>query len=149
QHPIGTGPYEVSSFDPQSQLTLVRNPHYWATGQPYIQKIVFDVISDPNTRLLGLESGQYQAADNVPPDQPKSVTVSNVVNVIVPSGNVDEIYTSSKGNPALKNQLVRQAMSYALDRKAIATAAYAGVGTASDTFIPAVLPNVVPASPPP
>ena len=149
QHPIGTGPYEVASFDPQSNLTLVRNPHYWQTGKPYIDKMVFDVITDPNTRLLGLESGEYQAADNIPPDQAKSVTNGNVVSKIVPSGNVDEIYSSSRGNPALHSLDIRQAMSYALDRQGVATAAYAGLATPSVTFIPTVLPDVVPASPPP
>ena len=149
QRPIGTGPYKVQSFDPASNLTLVRNPSYWQAGKPYLDKLVFDVVTDPNTRLLGLQSGQYQAADNIPPDQAKAIGGGDIVSTIVPSGNVDEIYSSAKGNPALLNSDIRQAMAYAIDRQGIAKAAYAGLGTPSNTFIPTVLPNVVPASPPP
>jgi peptide/nickel transport system substrate-binding protein len=149
QHPIGTGPYKVQSFNAQSGVTLVRNPLYWEKGQPYIDKLVFRVVTDPNTRLLGLKSGQYQAIDNVPPDQAKSVGGDNTTNTIVPSGNVDVMYTSSKGNAVMRNLKLRQAMAAAIDAESIDKAAYAGLATPSHSFIPEVLPNVVPANPPP
>jgi peptide/nickel transport system substrate-binding protein len=46
-HPVGTGPYMVSSFNAQN-LTLVKNPKYWQHGKPAINEIVFP-STDSNT----------------------------------------------------------------------------------------------------
>ncbi len=46
-HPVGTGPYVVSSFNAQN-LILVKNTNYWQAGKPTISKIVFP-STDSNT----------------------------------------------------------------------------------------------------
>lgn len=55
--PVGTGPFMLSQVVPNSETVAVRNPHYWITGQPYLDKIVFRPIPDENARYAGLASG--------------------------------------------------------------------------------------------
>jgi peptide/nickel transport system substrate-binding protein len=62
-HPVGTGPYILQSWDKATQTqVLVRNEHYW--GGPYnrgiapVKNIVIKYVSDPNTRLLDITGGQ-------------------------------------------------------------------------------------------
>jgi peptide/nickel transport system substrate-binding protein len=54
---VGAGPYMVSEYAPDSQMTLVRNPNYYGT-KPQWDTIVFKAIPDPQTLLLALRSGE-------------------------------------------------------------------------------------------
>ena len=66
QHPIGTGPYMLQSWQPGNKLVLVANPKYWGT-KPKIKRIIYIPIGDPAARLQALQSGEVQAYDNVGP----------------------------------------------------------------------------------
>jgi len=58
---VGTGPYELSSWDQATQtLILVTNPHYWGgpyNMQPKFPTVVIKGIDDANTRVLDCQSG--------------------------------------------------------------------------------------------
>ena len=47
--PVGTGPFKVESFTPGQQSVFVRNPNYWRSGLPYLDKVI---ITDIATRVL-------------------------------------------------------------------------------------------------
>lgn len=64
-HPVGTGPYILQSWVQNSNLTFVANPNYWGP-KPKIPKIVFEVITNPNTAALDLEAGTVEMA-TIPP----------------------------------------------------------------------------------
>ena len=40
--------------------------HYWRSGQPYLDSIKFDYITNDNTRILSLQSGQVDVAESIP-----------------------------------------------------------------------------------
>ncbi len=70
---VGTGPFKVDSFTPDSQLVLVKNPDYnWApkffgvNGPAKLDKITFKIIQEPATRLAALESGAVDFIDSTP-----------------------------------------------------------------------------------
>jgi peptide/nickel transport system substrate-binding protein len=66
QHPpIGSGPYKVSDYVPDSHVTLARNPYYWGT-KPQFDTINFQIIPDDNTRLLAMLNGDIQGTFNPP-----------------------------------------------------------------------------------
>ena len=63
---IGTGPFELVSWTPNSSLVVKRNPHYWRPGLPYLDGIKFDVVTDASSMQNGLVAGDYdviQTAD--------------------------------------------------------------------------------------
>lgn len=66
QKPIGTGPFEFSSYTP-SQLVVTRNANYWRTDPendaqlPYLDKITFDVVIDGVQRSSAVRTGSYDA----------------------------------------------------------------------------------------
>jgi peptide/nickel transport system substrate-binding protein len=61
-NPIGTGPYEVSSFT-SAGITLTRNPHYWG-GTPPVAKVQFPAYDSNTSANLALEQGQLDWAGN-------------------------------------------------------------------------------------
>ena len=57
-HPIGSGPYMLQSWQKGSKLTFVRNPYYWRTGKPYVDKIVVYVNVPANVIALKVQKGE-------------------------------------------------------------------------------------------
>ncbi|HVB92107.1 MAG TPA: ABC transporter substrate-binding protein [Acidimicrobiales bacterium] len=56
-HPVGTGPFVFGEWIPNVHFTATANPHYWRSGLPYLSKITFKPIIDPNARVNALETG--------------------------------------------------------------------------------------------
>jgi peptide/nickel transport system substrate-binding protein len=57
-HPIGTGPFEWDVWLKGQYIKLVKNPHYWQPGKPYLNSVEFSVVPEASTRQLQLEGGQ-------------------------------------------------------------------------------------------
>lgn len=57
QQPIGTGPYQVSTFQPGSNIQLERHDAYW-DGRPKLDTLTFTFNEDPGSRTMALQSGE-------------------------------------------------------------------------------------------
>ncbi|TXN30003.1 ABC transporter substrate-binding protein [Lacisediminihabitans profunda] len=62
---MGTGPYKVTSFSPDSSVTLERVNTWWGT-LPKTKTITVKFIPDENTRFLAAKKGEIDVAFNVP-----------------------------------------------------------------------------------
>lgn len=145
QHfPIGTGPYMVKSFVQDSQITLVRNPHYWGP-KPYYDEIVFPIIPDANTRLLALESGQIDGSFSIGV-QAKGVSGVHVYSF--PSYATQGVTLDmSQTDPPFNNIHVRRAIEYAIDRVGIVKSLFLGAAQPASTVDPPGMFNgILPAS---
>lgn len=61
---VGTGPFVFEEWMVNDQLSVVKNPDYWATDGdgnelPYLDRITFRPVPDGQTRVNGLLSGEY------------------------------------------------------------------------------------------
>lgn len=113
---IGTGPFKVSSFVPGTSLTVVRNPHYWMSGEPKIQRIVFKDYPDLVTAGLALESHSANLLEGAEFSQVKTLEAAGFKSVLTPSAGGDDILVNVS-KPPLNNAKVREALSLAFNRK--------------------------------
>ncbi len=58
--PIGTGPFKFDSYERGRYVIAVKNPDYWAEDKPYIDKIVWRIITDQAAAAAAVESGDVQ-----------------------------------------------------------------------------------------
>jgi peptide/nickel transport system substrate-binding protein len=122
----GTGPYMVSSYVPNQTLTVVPSPNYW--GSPAcVAKITFVAEPDTTSMVTDFAAGKLSMIWQVPPASvPKVQSDKNAV-ILRPKGvsgaHVWELDTTS---PPFSNPLARQALEYAIDRKAMVQAAFFG-----------------------
>lgn len=58
--PIGTGPYKFVEYQRGQHIIAERNPNYWRAGQPYLDRIVWRIITDKSAATAALETGQIQ-----------------------------------------------------------------------------------------
>src|SRR5262245_49871355 len=135
QHPLGTGAYALESWQKGSQLVLVRNKHYWQPGKPKVDRIVFRVVGDDNTRVLQLQSGQVDIIDFVPPNQVQPLTAAGQKIQRV-EGTATLRYTLNETVKPLDEANVRCAMAHAIDRAAVAKNLYFGLATVARSLLP-------------
>lgn len=135
-HPDGTGPFSFVRYVPGDHVTLVRNPHYWRQGQPYLNKIVFKIIPDQQVKLTDLQTGHVDWIDSVPPqDVQQLLSSKSIVVRMQASTSYSELGVNVRSKP-LSNVLVRQAIAWGISRKAVAVAADYGLAQGVQTPIP-------------
>ena len=89
-NPVGTGPYVLSSFSPQ-KIVLTKNPHYWMSGEPKIDKVVYVDYTSNSALSLALAEGKVQWA---------SVFEPNLTQLFVQNNPKYNHYWFSPGQPA-------------------------------------------------
>ncbi len=134
--PIGSGPYVLQSWVKGSAITFTKNAKYWESGHPLLDKVIFNFVTDDDTRLLDLENGQAQVIDSVPFDQVSSLRAHKNL-VVAPYTIPSWILLSLNNSKApYSNVNVRQALSDAIDRGAINQKIYAGLATVPNSVLP-------------
>lgn len=146
QHPMGTGPFELLSYRPGVQAVLVRNPHYFVPGIPYLNKVVFNVDGSPSSVLYHFEQGltgmisQNQtgipAADYLPLS-----TNPKFSKDIVKQAQVTTNYLglNAKYGPT-KSVAVRRALEYAVN-KSFLVRIMDGLALPANQVIPPSMPS--------
>jgi peptide/nickel transport system substrate-binding protein len=67
--PVGTGPFVLQLWDEGKQLIFARNPHYWQTGRPFLDRLIFPIVSSDKTRSDLLRDGDAHINLWLTPDQ--------------------------------------------------------------------------------
>jgi peptide/nickel transport system substrate-binding protein len=140
---VGTGPWMLDSYRPNVGLTFVRNPNYFLSGLPYIDKVEATVDEDNASRMAAFIAGKYdlgweaagtinrvdwvQIKDTLKQRRPKLQTMEFAAN------QMSHIYMRTD-KPPFNDARVRRAISLAYHRQGIIDALYEGVGV----FNPAV-----------
>ncbi|MBO0730027.1 MAG: hypothetical protein J2P57_12265 [Acidimicrobiaceae bacterium] len=122
--PIGTGPFIFKEWVPNDHLTVVRNPHYWRTGMPYLDQVTFRPIPDHQTRANALLAGDIDIMHTDDPQDAQSFPKKkNLVSITDVDNNASEhevhFYMINTAKPPFDDLRVRQALAYATDRNRI------------------------------
>lgn len=128
------GAYQVRSFDPGKEVRLTANENYFR-GKPKVTDVVVRAVPDTSNRLQLAQSGQVDVATAMTFDQLSSLEESDqarLERVLYP--NIDVLVPNLKAKP-FDDKRVREAISYAVDRKAIVDSAYQGYSAPSNDFI--------------
>lgn len=62
--PIGTGPFVVSSFEPEGTVKVARNDNYWG-GDVTLDGAVFYYMQDDDTKLMAMQNGEVDCCTGV------------------------------------------------------------------------------------
>jgi len=136
-HPVGTGPFQFVAWVHNDHTELARNPRYWQSGKPYLDKVTFKPVPDPTTKTTDLISGAVQLVDYVPAQLIQRVkSTPNLVYEQEPGSYADVTWIGLNAtDPILKDQRVRQAISMSIDRESIVKNVAFGAGTAAQSLL--------------
>ena len=122
-----SGPYELKQWSPGNDIVLQANPHYWDPAYTAkIKTITVKFIVNSSTLTSALLSGQVAGAYGVPATSyPELKTASDGTLYFGPSLSITELAPTTTTGP-IGNVKIREALSLALDRTAIARVVYGG-----------------------
>jgi peptide/nickel transport system substrate-binding protein len=142
--PIGSGPFKFVEWVPGSHVTYERNENYWKKDEagrplPYLDKVVFKIMTDPVTRILALEKGEIDAvsgSNNLPLTEVERLQKNPdvVIGVSPTIGDVPKNFFGGSNyiiglnvrEAPLDDVRVRKALAHATDRQLILDKAYGG-----------------------
>lgn len=68
-HPVGTGPYELDTWNQTDFVKVKKFAGYWQPGLPKLDSITWRPVADNNTRAAMLQTGEAQFAFPIPYEQ--------------------------------------------------------------------------------
>ena len=118
--PVGTGPFELSTFSPQSYV-LTKNKDYWQPGKPAIDGLRFISYKDNQAQANALVQGQIDWAGTYIANAKETYLSKNKdFNYWAPDVGQDGLIPNNDVFPFKDDPAVKQAISLAVDRKQIA-----------------------------
>jgi len=134
--PSGAGAYvlDTAATVADEQYTFTPNPLYYDPSRIHYKKIVIKVITQPTSELSALQTGQV----NLMFGQAQQVSAAQSAGMQVKYSGAaawDGVFLLDRGGKqvkALGNVEVRQALNYAVNRAAIASAVFGVLGKPDD-----------------
>lgn len=137
---ISNGPFMLTEYSSLDKIVMTKNPNYYDTQSIQIDQVIYYIIADPTAVLVAYDNNELNVADDID------------INAKNEYGQTDQYITSERIGiqywdfncqlPEFSDPRVRQAFSYAIDRKAVLTA----VGYTSENpaygFIPDSQPSL-------
>lgn len=114
---VMNGPFIMESWDPNVQITFVKNEKYWNAENIKLQKVERKVIQDTATAAQALISGEIDVVDTNDPDWKKLISEDGRFETIVVPDNAPEFLGFNCKNKYFKNPKIRLAFSLAFDRE--------------------------------
>lgn len=121
EHLVGTGPFIMTKWEKDVGATFERNPNYWQKGKPYLDKIVTTVVPDDITMAMALQAGTAHMMFLQETKMMRDMAAAGFNIVVYPAG-VTNVVPDSKNPDSIFTLKVRQAINYAMDKAAIASA---------------------------
>lgn len=116
--PVGTGSFKLTDFKPDQYVELVKNDSYFG-GAPKIDKFIFKV-TNTETELSELAKGDLDVVtlSSIKEDELKELKDQGIEIAEKPSANY-QFMTMNSNREFFKDKKVRQAITYAINRKAM------------------------------
>ncbi len=134
----GTGAYRVTSWKKDQEIVLERVDTHWR-GQPPTRRLVYRPIPEGAARVLALETGDVDVISRVPPPELKRLEASGKVAVLRTVSIGAQQFRFNLTKKPLNDRRVRQAISYAIDRRAIVDRLLTGFATPSTSALTPIM----------
>lgn len=130
--PVGTGPFKFVSRTPQENFIMERFEDYWGTPA-WLDKVTYKICENADALVMNLNGSSIDLCAHLTSAQ--AAQLNSNFKVLEGTMNlVQAIYLNNQAKP-FDNQLVRQALCYAIDRQGIMDMVADGHGTAVGSSI--------------
>jgi peptide/nickel transport system substrate-binding protein len=135
KRPVGTGPYTFVEWLNGDHVTLQANPNYW-NGAPKIGQFIYKVVPSGTVLAEQLKTGEVDLGIIDPSDLAGMQKQANVT-VLSNDALGYEYIGYNQARPLFQDKLVRQALTYAINRQAIVDKILFGQGSVLNAPVPA------------
>ncbi|MFE7076724.1 ABC transporter substrate-binding protein [Streptomyces sp. NPDC057620] len=137
--PVGAGPFMISGETVGRSIALTRNPHYYRSGLPYLDKVDYKVVADGGQQLLQFQSGSLDVVNGVELEAAAQYPKNSIVRA--PSTGVSVLTMNTKSGP-LADVRLRKAIALAIDYRKLVRGGYVGEAGVATSLLPQQVPGV-------
>lgn len=130
---MGTGPFEIQSFDPTSGIELTANPHYWG-GPVKIGHVSIRFFQSETSMALAFRAGDVDLAF---PADGRAFAATSGAKVVSTPGYLEAMLGFPTKTSPWNDIHVRRAVAYAVQKQQLLDAYNGGYGAPQSTLIPA------------
>lgn len=135
-NPIGTGPFKFVEYLPGDRVVLAKNPDYYLSDEPKLDKVVLRIVPDYTALSVALKSGDLDLVWDLPPEQIDAIRGNADVAIQeVPTGTWWSI-TLDNSTPPFNDVRVRQAFAKLVDKTQFTDIATFGHGSPTHSPVP-------------
>ena len=135
QQPIGTGPFSFVAYQRDATIRFRRFDDYWGP-KAKLDSLVFSINKDPAVRLAKLRANECQVMAYPQPADLPGIKADADLTLLQQAGLNIGYLAFNNQKPPFTDKRVRQALSMAIDKKAILDAVYQGAGQPAKNLIP-------------
>lgn len=136
RHPVGTGPFRFAQWQANRRVVIEANPDY-RRGPPALKAVVFRPIGDPLTRVAELMAGGVDLAVELPPDNVTQLRRESGFTVHEAVGPHLWFLILNTREPPFSLERMRQAVNYAIDKRALVEQVLQGSASVAAGPVPA------------
>jgi len=137
---VSNGPFVLSEWKHNSELTLTKNPNYWDADNVKIDKVRMVMITDSNTALASFKAGKVDLLDRIPPQMTPQLIESGEAKVAPALGTAFCVFNVARA--PFDDPRVRKAFTLAIDRRTMVEKVTLGGQKPAVAFIPYGIPGV-------
>ena len=133
--PVGTGPFVLAQWEPNSQLVLEKFADYWHPDLPKLASVILKIIPEPATAVNSLRTGHVDLIPRLEAEYLHQVEDAPDLKIIDSPMNLIQLLIINNAVPPFDDIRVRKAINYAVDREEIIEGAAWGMGSAVGSII--------------
>ncbi|MEI2265199.1 glutathione ABC transporter substrate-binding protein GsiB [Erwinia sp. CGal63] len=135
-HPVGTGPYELETWNQTDFVKVKKFAGYWKQGYPKLDSITWRPVVDNNTRAAMLQTGEANLAFPIPYEQAKLLEKNSKLDLVASPSIMQRYISFNVTQKPFDNPKVREAVNYAINRQALVKVAFAGYAEPATGIVP-------------
>ncbi len=135
EQPVGTGPMKFVEWVQGEKLVLEKNKDYYEDTSQFVDRITFKGIPEGTSRTIALETGEVDLIVGVEATDKEKIQENTKLALYESELPRVEYVGMNTTKAPFDNTLVRQAISYAIDKDAINTVANNGRCKVANTVV--------------
>ncbi|MCS3430648.1 glutathione ABC transporter substrate-binding protein GsiB [Klebsiella sp. BIGb0407] len=135
-HPVGTGQYQLETWNQTDFVKVKKFADYWQPGLPKLDSITWRPVVDNNTRAAMLQTGEAQFAFPIPYEQAGILAKNSKIDLVASPSIMQRYISMNVTQKPFDNPKVREAINYAINRDALVKVAFAGYATPAEGVVP-------------
>ncbi len=141
---VTDGPFKLIEWSHNEKLVFVKNPTYWDKDKVKLSKITYYMVEDESTALSMFQSGQLDAAANVPTSELPKLVASGEAQIFPYLGTY--YYRFNVTKKPFNDVRVRKALLLAINRAGITQSITQGGEVPALAFVPYGIADAIPGS---
>jgi peptide/nickel transport system substrate-binding protein len=117
--PVGSGPWEIRSFDPTTGAVLIPNPNWWGPARP-VNEVTYKFFASTISEALAFRAGEIDFVPGV--TNARAFATTSGATLLTALSCSNGLLSFNTQMPPWNNVHLRRAAAYAINRAAIISA---------------------------